>query len=658
MKFNKLIIIILLISVHSYASEKFGLIIAIGDYPAKTGWSSISSVNDVPLIKQSLLNQGFKENNITTLINEQATKNGILKAIALVQTKLKKGDILVIHYSGHGQQIFDDNGDEIDSKDEAVVPYDAFVRYTYNYKGENHLRDDELAGIIVNIRNTLGKDGQLLMLLDSCHSGSATRGGQTRGGEATFAPENWKPSKNETPNGSDMLEAVKLNRQDAAPFVMISGASANELNYEYEGFGSLSFAFSNAMNELGRDFTYRQLFSKISAKMNVISPKQNPTIEGDVDYKLFKGDYVTQQTYYPITSFLEDDIIKIQAGKLQGVFKETTVNILPAGTTKVTPEAIISKGKVVLANYNQSNIQLNKPLKTNNEKDYWVFIDQKSYGDIQLKVYLNEEKTISESLKTKIFSFLKTNALGEVVTDSTKSSISISEFKNSISIKTSIDGRNIYSQTKTNNDYNFKDLTTMLFNYAQGSYIKNLSLKNLDYEFDFRLVPAKRNTTSNKIDYLENNAFTDDTGKFKVNTTSDIVYLEVTNKSSKPLYFSIIEINSKGEIAPFMPNDNCPLNDNERLIPAGKTIILENCYYEFGAPYETLILKGFATPQPINFKPTVQSKGKNSTRGNTNPLENFIGKTFNRTRGSKSTQNNDPIDGYSTEFIYEIVKTK
>ena len=88
-------------------AEKYALIIAVGNYPAKTGWSSISSVNDVPLINNALLNQNFKAENITILKDEAATRAGILKAIDELQAKIQPGDIVVIHYSGHGQQIFD-----------------------------------------------------------------------------------------------------------------------------------------------------------------------------------------------------------------------------------------------------------------------------------------------------------------------------------------------------------------------------------------------------------------------------------------------------------------------------------------------------------------------------------------------------------------------
>lgn len=655
MGIKRFFILALLFSVCSFSTEKYGLIIAVGDYPSKTGWSSISSVNDVPLIKQSLLNQGFKEDDITTLINEQATKKGILNAINTVKAKLKKGDILVIHYSGHGQLIYDNNGDEIDGKDEAIVPYDAFVRYTHNYKGENHIRDDELANIISNIRNTLGKDGQLLFLLDSCHSGSATRGGKTRGGEATFAPENWSPKSNENGTGSDMVDTVKLNKQNAASFIMISGASANELNYEYEGYGSLSFAFSKAMNELGSDFTYRQLFSKISANMNVISPKQTPTIEGDLDYKLFKGEYVSQQVYYPINSILRSDVLKIQAGKLHGVFKGTTVNILPAGTVKVTPEAIIATGKIVLAKYNQSNIQLDTPLKTNNEKDYWVFIDQKTYGDIALKVYLDEKKIVSKSIKNEVTSFLETNNLGEVVKDSINSTVIISKVKDSYTINATNDWVELDKKDSSRGGDVIEELKQQLFNYAQGSYLKNLNLDNKKYEFSFRLLPVEYDVATEEYGATKKPETLMIENVFSVKPGTDNVYLEVTNHSNLPIYFSLIEINTKGELTTFMPNDNCTLNDNERLIPVGKTMVFKDCVFSFAPPYEKLMIKGFASNKPINFQSTVKTRGA-GTRGSSNPLEQFLAKTYTQSRGGAAAQVSGKIDGYSTEMIYEIVK--
>ncbi|MCB0424809.1 MAG: caspase family protein, partial [Mangrovimonas sp.] len=97
------LVLLLLFSIQLAFAKKHALIIAVGDYPKSTGWKSISSANDVPLIKQALLNQGFLEENIMTLINDQATKQGIVNALELLKSQLKPGDIVVIHYSGHGQ---------------------------------------------------------------------------------------------------------------------------------------------------------------------------------------------------------------------------------------------------------------------------------------------------------------------------------------------------------------------------------------------------------------------------------------------------------------------------------------------------------------------------------------------------------------------------
>lgn len=650
---KKTALLIFLFLTLNATAEKYGLIIAIGDYPTKTGWSSISSVNDVPLIKEALLNQGFEEKNINLLINEQATKAGIIKAIEELKSKLKSGDIVVIHYSGHGQQIFDDNGDEIDGKDEALVPFDAWVKYTFNYKGENHLRDDELGNIIANFRNTLGSKGQLLFILDSCHSGSTTRGGKARGGKATFAPDDWNALENDKTKGSAMVERTTVN-PDAAPFILISGASADELNYEYNGFGSLSYAFSKAMTELGSDFTYRQLFSKIATNMNVISPKQTPTIEGDVDYKLFNGDYVKQQPYFEIAKIPNVNMIHINAGKIQGLFEGTTVKIVPSGTTKVDDKNVVSTGTITKSNFNLSYIKLDKSLSSTNTKEFWVIIDKQSYGDIAIKVYF-DENVKDNNIKTGVSNYLKDNKLGSVVTNVQESDVILESQNNTIELKTPNGTKDLDADENTRGASTLEDINQKLFNFAQGQYLKNLSLKNLAYEIEFKLLPINYADATGKVgDLIEETKNINEAGIFEVVPEKDHVVLQVTNKSKKTLYISIIEINSKGEIAPFMPNNNCALTNEERKLAPGQTMIFKDCVYSFGPPYERLILKGFATTTPINFQPTVATRGEGSR--NANPLENFIQQSYSQSRGSTGNTTSGDVDGFSTEFVYEIVE--
>ena len=95
-------------------SERYGLIIAIGDYPENSGWADLSGSNDERVVNETLLSLGFRSDNIYTIRDQEATKDGILAYFRTLQAKLKEGDIVYIHYSGHGQQVIDDNNEELD----------------------------------------------------------------------------------------------------------------------------------------------------------------------------------------------------------------------------------------------------------------------------------------------------------------------------------------------------------------------------------------------------------------------------------------------------------------------------------------------------------------------------------------------------------------
>jgi hypothetical protein len=651
-----IVIFILLFVCHSIYAEKYAIIVAVGNYPKSTGWGTISSINDVPLIKETLLNQEFKAENISILIDDEATYKGIKNALNSLLTRIKPDDIVVLHFSMHGQQIFDDNGEEIDGKDEALVPYDAWVRYNHNYKGENHFRDDEIGNYITKFRNALHAHGQLLLLLDSCHSGSTTRGGVSRGSKAVFAPIGWKPNKNGNPTGSDMYEdSIEKINIDAAPFVLISGASANELNYEYKGTGSLSYAFAKAMSNLGSNYSYNQLFAKIETEMNIISPNQNPTIEGDLNVELFNNNYIKQQPYFKVKSILRADVIKIQAGKLHGLFKNTTVNILTSGTTKASEENIITNGTITFSKFNEAIIKLDKPLDDLNEKKYWVFVDKPSYEEMSINVFF--DKTLKdEPIKLGVSSFLSKNKLGEIVKHIDSSDVVLMQKNNFITLNATNGLEAVDKDNDARGSITIEEINNRLSSFAHGQYLKKLDFKNYDYEFEFKLIPIEYDILNDEEGaLLDSNNFVNANGTFQVRPEIDNVKLQVTNKSKKPLYFSIVEINSKGEVFPFLPNDNCVLNNDERKLSPGQTEVFE-CRFSFESPYEKLILKGFAAPYPINFQSTVESRGEGSRSG-TNPLENFLGNTYTQSRGgSGSSISNTKIDGFTYDFVYEIVR--
>ena len=162
-----------MLSLSVSAQTKRALIIGLGEQHDKA-WNKINGDKDVPLVQGMLKSAGFK--SVTTLVNRQATKTGIIGAFRKMTASCKQGDVVYIHYSGHGQQMTDVHNDERDGLDECWIPYDAYRKASATYHGERHLTDDELNVYLNAIRNKIGAKGKLLVVIDACHSGDGTRG--------------------------------------------------------------------------------------------------------------------------------------------------------------------------------------------------------------------------------------------------------------------------------------------------------------------------------------------------------------------------------------------------------------------------------------------------------------------------------------------------
>jgi uncharacterized caspase-like protein len=142
-------------------------LVGINDYrPAGAGGPDLSGcVNDVKDMANTMVICGFEPRNIRLCTDRSATRDNILKGLVWLTENTRTGDSLVFYYSGHGSQVADTNGDEVDASDEILCPHDTdFARRVY-------LTDDDLRKAIAD----LPEDANLEVILDSCHSGTATR---------------------------------------------------------------------------------------------------------------------------------------------------------------------------------------------------------------------------------------------------------------------------------------------------------------------------------------------------------------------------------------------------------------------------------------------------------------------------------------------------
>ncbi len=633
---------------------KHALIVAIGDYPEYTNWKDISSTNDVALIKGALSKQGFSDFDV--LENENATKADIIKAFNDLKSRCNPGDIVVVHFSSHGQQIMDDNKDELDGYDEAIVAYGAPAYYDEAYNGENHLRDEELGKKLDDIRQQIGKSGDLLVLIDACHSGTGTRGGVARGGVPALAPPGYDPAKGNSKE-IGMFEKNRVTSRggdNMSPMVVISAARANELNYEFDGYGSLSVAFSRSFENLNSKYSYRSLFSKIVKEMSVIAPKQTPALEGDVDRLLFGGKVVIQESYYEVTN-LDADAMSIDGGAFTGLNEETVIKVYPAGTMQTKGKEPITTGTIVYTEAFSCNAILDEELE-GKATDYWVFAEERSFGD--LSIALNLEKIEDKSLKANLKKFVEGNNL--VSLSSENAEFNVVEKDGKIALERTQDGDFFKYRSKGIStkifpvDDGFRTLKKRMSNYAQGKFLKSLEINNPEYNVELQLVPVL--VADKKVsDTLDIANFIDNGGMPNF-STKDKAILRITNNSNFPVYFNIIDIQPDGQVNPIVPNPRRNENAADFKIAAGQTYEVKGKYITFSPPYGTETFKVFASYSPLNFAPIFMTKGSGDTRGVENDLEKLFADSYKMTRGADVGMLRADADACTFSYTFKIVK--
>jgi metacaspase-1 len=114
----------------------------------------------------------------TVLLTKQGTRAKVLAALRSAAKALGPGDLFFVSYSGHGGQVPDVTGEEADKQDETWCLYDG------------QLIDDELYFELSRFKAGV----RILVLSDSCHSGSVVRAGPPATGTPSARPKIMPPA--------------------------------------------------------------------------------------------------------------------------------------------------------------------------------------------------------------------------------------------------------------------------------------------------------------------------------------------------------------------------------------------------------------------------------------------------------------------------------
>ena len=628
--------------------NKIALIVAVSKYPANSGWGELSSQNDVKLIKEALLRQGFKEQNIAVVSDKQATLEGISKAMDqyLIQ-KAQPGDIAVFHFSGHGQQIEDDNGDEGDALDESIIPYDAPAEYRPG--PDKHFRDDLMSQKLSQLRSKLGEKGSLLVLIDACHSGTMTRGGgRTRGTSQIYASPTFKTKQGKVRTLTDNAYNIINEGKGMAIMACYFASSPQEQNQEAvlpdgTGTGSLSLAFSRALAKSGKNTTYRGLFDNIKVEMSSLVSQQTPLAEGDLDYAIFGGTGVDKPSYYIIQKDAKTNVLTIPVGKIFGIFENTTLKLYKTDTRDTGAVKPIATGIITTAGEYSSEIKLNAKLSDAEIKSAWVYLDEVNYGDLGIKVKLNVADAATKQALVSVFNNIKQASLSNEAADLFVESGMHTFSPDSIYVVTS--GQMIIWQASR--DIDRKKLSDTLSmkvgDFARANYLRNLSLKNEVYNVSFEFVPLKCVANCDNPRLAQ---YQDDKIKTKTDQAGNIFFREgdkfrlniINHSDQKRLYYTVLDIQPDNKVNVLVPGRRD--QPEEFLISQEDTIPLQKVF-TIGPPYGVDVIKIIASDVPLDLRSIFESRGMAAgTRGRgKSPFEKIVEGTYkaegNKKRGSE-----------------------
>ncbi len=253
-------------------------------------------LNDMNDWANLLTGRGFEQ--VTVLGQEFAKRLPILDQLKYLVNKLVVGDLLVFTYSGHGTWMPDNNGDDPDGRDEALCPWDILT------DGDKALIiDDELREIF----DSRAKGSRILMISDSCHSGTVTRllpplpGAGVERSPRFISPVCFMPKDQSanpyilTPHDYQALKTLgtkAATRSVKYSALLMSGCKDNEYSYDSVFHGRPNGAFTYvALQELKKlqiGSTYLDWYKAVRKVLPSSSAPQRPMLDGRWDWKNWK----------------------------------------------------------------------------------------------------------------------------------------------------------------------------------------------------------------------------------------------------------------------------------------------------------------------------------------------------------------------------------
>ena len=306
-------------------SSQYAVLVSVNQYADSSATPSLQGAkNDMDMFAKILVDQfDFSPDQILRLHDRASTRKGILVALSTLKKKAGPDKQFIFAFAGHGSSTNDEKQtEEADSYDETICPYDR------DAKGAGDITDDELYAICVEI---LEKGAYLTLVLDSCHSGNASKGdGFTR---LRTAPPLLANKTSKEPLRVDDLDPYSKR------FTFLAASKENESAQEtwFESgrfpagvYGVFSHGLLSLIQQIDRPTVWASILPRLKQEIGRKNLKQTPTLRYGQRIAIFGQAMIeTPQTFRVSHVLDEGKKICLNVGETAGIQKGSLLSVYP-----------------------------------------------------------------------------------------------------------------------------------------------------------------------------------------------------------------------------------------------------------------------------------------------------------------------------------------
>ncbi len=309
-------------------------------------------LNDVDTVSKTFIKYyQFKKENITKLLDQQASKQAIINELKKSAEKCKPGDVMVFFYSGHGS---------CEQTDQMKVGLqktyvNTLVPADIRNEGATDLNNFELNELFLAFTK---KKVKLTVITDACHSATITRGQNlfdptedVREVATSFIPFH--------PSALQLKALIPLTEQGAVTIGACQDFElAQELTLNNEKYGALAISLCESIAEFSKA-SIEELFKRTVTKMKFYKKTQVPNMEFAVSRQNLnlpgtaKGE-IRRSSFGIEKLTATNDTLEIAGGFLDGIFNN---DLLVDNQTKdsIRIISIVGPNRAQAKLINQSN---------------------------------------------------------------------------------------------------------------------------------------------------------------------------------------------------------------------------------------------------------------------------------------------------------------